>query len=282
MFNNYKRIAFILLGLLIMTAGLGFFIIPSKLASGGLTGFSLVLNHLFPSLSVGSIMLIGNIFLFILGFLLIGKQFGGYTIFSSLTLSAFLDIFARIFPMQSAPTDDLFINLFFGTLISSVGMAIVFHQDASTGGTDILAKIVTKYTTLDIGKALMVIDVFVVIMASMVFGVRLGLYALLGVLMNGFIIDNLIMGFKRRFLVVIMSEKNDEIYQFVDETLERGATLYHAEGAYERQDKYVLHTILNKSQYIQLKQHVHRIDPDALLSVTTVQEVFGEGFAELR
>jgi len=279
--SEAKRVALITAGLLIMTVGLGVFILPSKLASGGLTGLSLVLHHLFPFITVGSMMLIGNIFLFILGFALIGRQFGGYTIYASLMLSAMLDVFSRLFPMDGPPTDDLFINLFFGTLISAVGMAIVFNQNASTGGTDILARILTKYSTLDIGRALMIIDMFVVALATMVFGVRLGLYALLGVMINGLIIDHLIMGFKTRFLVVVMSDKLEEINEYVGQTLDRGATLYHAEGAYERREKHVLHTIVNKNQYILLKQHVHKVDPHALLSVTTVQEVFGEGFMVL-
>lgn len=278
--RKVKRILLITIGLFIMTLGLGIFIFPSQLAAGGLTGFSLVLHEVFPFLTVGSIMLVGNILLFLLGYWLIGPQFGGYTIYASLMLSAMIDLFSRLVPMNGPPTDDILLNLFFGILIGAIGMAIVFNQNASTGGTDILAKILTKYTALDIGRALMLIDAVVVLLAALVFGIQLGLYALLGVLLNGLLIDNLIMGYRTRFLVVVMSSKIDEIYQFVDTQLDRGATLYKAEGAYERKEKAVLHTILTKRQYIKLKQFVHKTDPRALLSVNTVQEVFGEGFSE--
>lgn len=273
-----KRLVTITFGLIIMAIGLHWFLFPANLASGGLSGFALLLNALVPSISIGVIMLIGNMILFLLAFLMIGREFGGYTIYSSLMLSALIGLLERFWPMTSPLVDDIILNLVFGTLIPAIGMGIIFHQNSSTGGTDILAKILTKKTTLDIGKALLVIDFFIVLGAIGIFGLRLGLYAMLGVIMNAFVIDYVITGFHSRIYMTIISEAWEPINHYIIEEINRGTTLYIAEGGFQQTPKKVIHTITSKREYIDIRRFIKRTDPNAFVSIHFEHEVFGEGF----
>lgn len=273
-----KRLLIITFGLIIMAVGLHWFLFPANLASGGLSGFALLLNAVAPWISIGVIMLIGNIVLFVLAFLLIGPEFGGYTIYSSLMLSAIIGLLERFFPVSGPLVDDIILNLFFGTLIPAIGMGIIFHQNSSTGGTDILAKILSRKTTLDIGKALLVVDFFIVLGAISIFGLRLGLYAMLGVIMNAFVIDYVITGFHSRIYITIISERWEAINRYIIEEKDRGTTIYMAEGGWKQDPKRVIHTITSKREYFDIRRFVKSVDPDAFVSIHFEHEVFGEGF----
>lgn len=275
---NAKRFWTITAGLVIMSLGLYFFLFQAGLASGGLTGFSLIINAIFPKIPIGVIMLIGNVVLFILAFIVIGPDFGGYTIYSSLMLSAMIAGLEKFVPLSGPLVDDILLNLIFGTLIPAIGMGIVFYQNSSTGGTDIIAKILTQKTSLDIGKALLVVDFFIVLGAISVFGLKLGLYALLGVILNGIVIDNVITGFHSRIYITIISEQWQTINDYVIKHIDRGTTLYIAEGGYKQAPKKVIHTITNKREYIQIRSFIKEVDPEALVSTHFEHEVFGEGF----
>lgn len=266
------------LGLIIMSIGVHVFLIAANLATGGLTGLSMIIHELVPNLSIPTIVLIGNIILFITAFILIGRDFGGYTIYASLAFSGMLALLERFWPQEAPLTDDLLLNLIFGTLLPAMGMAIIFFQNASTGGTDILAKILNKYTHVDIGKALLIVDVFIVIFAAGTFGIRPGLYALIGVIMNGMVIDNVIAGLSNKLAITVISKEVDTINAFILKELDRGTTLFHADGGFSGNDHRVLYTIVSKRQYIRIKKFVQAIDPDALVTLSFVNEVIGEGF----
>lgn len=266
------------LGLLIMSFGVHVFLIAANLATGGLTGLSMIVHELVPALSIPTIVLIGNVILFIIAFILIGRDFGGYTIYASLAFSGMLAIFERVWPNNPPLTDDLLLNLIFGTLLPAIGMGIIFFQNASTGGTDILAKILNKYIHVDMGKALLAVDFFIVLFAIGTFGIRPGLYALIGVIMNGLVIDNVIAGLSNKLAITIISKEVESINEFVLKELERGTTLYHTEGGFSRDERLVLHTIVSKRQYIRIKKFVQAVDPDALVTLSFVNEVIGEGF----
>jgi len=216
--------------------------------------------------------------LFIMGFIFIGRQFGAKTIFSSFALSGTIALFEILLPNFNPIVDDIFLNLFFGILTSGIGMAVVFYQNASTGGTDIVAKIINKYFNLEMGKALLTADFFVVFCALFVYGTQAGLYALLGILMNAFIIDNIIEGLNLKISVTIITSKPSEVETFIIEALDRGATIYAAQGAYTKKDKPVIATVLNKREFIKLKKFVQTTDPKAFVMVANVREVIGEGF----
>lgn len=270
----------ITLGTVILLIGLYFFLMPSNLAIGGVSGFAMVMNRFFPVLPVGAIMLIMNIILFILAFLIIGKEFGGYTIYSSLLLSGLIYLLEKVHPMPLPLVDDILLNLVFGIVISGIGMGVIFYQNASTGGTDIIAKIINKFAHIDIGKSLLASDFIITVLAGIAFGPRLGMYAVIGIAMNALVIDNIIAGFNTKLNMMIISEKYEEINRFILEEVQRGTTLYHAEGGHSRDKKTIVNTIVSKREYIRIKTYVKALDSRAFISLNFVSEVLGEGFIE--
>lgn len=273
-----KQFIIINIGLLILNCGMYFFLIPSNLAVGGTTGIAMVIGYLIPSIPIGVFLAIINTFLLILAFIIFGKEFGGYTVYSSLALSAMLAAFELILPMAEPFTDDLFINLIFGIVICGVGMGIVFNQNASTGGTDIVAKIINRFTHIEIGKSLLLADFLVTLFAAVVFGARLGMYALLGIVINSIIIDKMIAGFNIKINMMIISKEVDTINTYILNDLERGTTIYHATGGYSNEDKKVINTIVSRREYIKIRDYVKKIDEKAFVSISYVTEVEGEGF----
>lgn len=275
---DIKRFLIINFGLLIMTCGLYFFLIPSNLAVGGATGLALVISALLPQIPMGVILAIINVILFIMAFIFIGKDFGGYTIYASFALSAIIAFFELIMPMAEPFTDDLFINLIFGILIAGVGMGFVFNQNASTGGTDIVAKIINKYSKIDIGKSLLISDFLITLFAAYVFGPRHGMYALLGIVINSFVIDTMISGFNVKINMNIISREMDLINKFILEEVDRGTTIYHASGGYSNDERHILNTIVSRSEYIKIRDYVRQVDDKAFLSIYKITEVEGQGF----
>ena len=275
---DIKRFLIINFGLLIMTCGLYFFLIPSNLAVGGATGLALVISALLPQIPMGVILAIINVILFIMAFIFIGKDFGGYTIYASFALSAIIAFFELIMPMAEPFTDDLFINLIFGILIAGVGMGFVFNQNASTGGTDIVAKIINKYSKIDIRKSLLISDFLITLFAAYVFGPRHGMYALLGIVINSFVIDTMISGFNVKINMNIISKEMDLINKFILEEVDRGTTIYHASGGYSNDQRHILNTIVSRSEYIKIRDYVRQVDDKAFLSIYKITEVEGQGF----
>ena len=276
--KQLKSYGIITLGVLILTAGLILFLIPADLAVGGVTGLAMVINRWFPAIDIGFSLMVMNVLLFLLGFWLIGSGFGAKSVYASLALSGAVWLSERLLPLAEPFTDDLFINLFFGILISGVGMGVIFYQNASTGGTDIVAKILNKYFHTDMGKSLLAADFLVTLLAMVAFGPKLGLYALLGVIMNGIIIDNVIEGLDSRMKIHIVSRRHGEIAGFITGELGRGATLYDARGAYTDSARTVIASVMTKREFIRLKQFIRTADPDAFVTISHVKEVFGEGF----
>lgn len=275
---SIKSFLIISFGVLAVVLGLYFFLIPTNLAVGGVSGFAMVVNHIFPSLPIGLIMVSLNIILFILAFALIGRQFGGYTIYSSLAISGLIYLFEAFIPLDKPVVDDLMLNLIFGILIQGIGMALVFNQGTSTGGTDIIAKILNKFFHLDIGKALFLADFLIVLSAGLVFGIELGLYALLGILINSAVIDRVITGFNTKIEIAIISQKEREITKFIRDEIQRGVTLLYGLGGFSNSDMKVINTVVSRREYIRIRTFVKEIDPKAFIWVNFVHEVLGEGF----
>lgn len=275
---NFKRFILINVGLIIMTCGLHFFLIPSNLAVGGSTGLAMVINSLVPSIPVGLTLGIINTILFIIAFIFLGKEFGGYTIYTSLVMSGILSVLEIFFPMYKPYTDDLFINLAFGILISGMGMGIIFNGNASTGGTDIIARLINKYTHIDIGKSLLISDFLITLFAGLVFGPRLGMYAVLGIIINSTIIDKMIEGFSRKISMFIISNEFEAINKYIIQEINRGTTIYHATGGFSNVEKRIINTIVSRGEYIKIRDFIRDIDDKAFVSISHVSEVEGEGF----
>ncbi len=278
--NKLKDFFILNIGIIVTTIGLYFFLVPTDLACGGVYGFAMVVNNIVPTIPVSGIMLLMNVVLFLLAFFLLGSQFGAQTIYSSFALSGFMFIFEKFFPLDAPIVDDLILNLVYGIIIQGIGMGILFYQNASTGGTDIIAKIINKYFHLDIGKSLLLADFLITLMAGITFGPVLGMYALLGIMLNAVVIDNVIEGLNKKYKLSIVSSRHLDIRKFIIDELDRSATVYKAEGAYSKEEKTVITTIMNKQEFIRLKLYVKSIDARAFMMVATVREVFGEGFIE--
>ena len=278
MFKNVKEFIYINLGVIMVAAGLYFFLIPSDLATGGATGLAIVINHFVPTLPISILLLFINIILFITGFIIIGKAFGFKTIYASLLLSVVMFTFERLIVLEAALSIDLLLNLVFGIIISGVGLGIVFNQDASTGGTDILAKIISKFSHLPLGKAIFLADLLIVIFAGFAFGITKSMYAMLGVLMNGFVVDYIIDGLNVKKELTIISDNNQVFKQYIIDTLDRGFTVYYGKGGYSNKEKEILVVVTSKREYIKLRNFIHETDPNVFLTVNTTHEVYGEGF----
>lgn len=274
-----KRFFLINIGILILSAGLYFFLIPSDLAVGGITGLAMVLNKFIPMLRVGTIMFIGNVILFIIAFIILGKEFTGYTIYTSLVISGLIDVLDLMVNLKAPLVDDIILNLVYGIMIQGIGMAIILNQGTSTGGTDIVAKIINKYTDFPIGISLLIADVLIVVSSIFAFGIDIGLYAFIGITLNSVIIDKFIAGFNTRIKVVIISEKEREISKYITHEISRGVTLLYGAGGFSNADKRIINTVVSRKEYVKIKKHIKEIDPKAFIWINFVNEVLGEGFS---
>lgn len=274
--ENIKEFALITIGILLVAISVVYFFEPNNIAAGGITGLAIVINHYIPFISIGPLVLMMDAILFIVALIILGAKFGAKTIYSSFLLSTSMWIMQTFIPINI--TNDLMLATIFGTLISAAGMAIVFNANASTGGTDIIAKILNKFFHIEIGKSLLIVDFLVTLLGAVTFGINIGLYGLLAVIINGVVIDNIIAGFKTKSEITIISEKNKEISKFILDDLERGCTFIKGIGGFTGKDTSILYTVLDRNEFIKLKNKIKEIDKNAFITVGEVHEVMGEGF----
>ncbi|MCM8710173.1 YitT family protein [Clostridium sp. SYSU_GA19001] len=279
--KKFKEYLLITMGFLLVALSLELFLVPNKIAAGGVSGIAIIINSIFPVFDVGFLMLGMNIILFIIGFLVIGNKFGAKSIYASLGLSGAIWIMDRFELYNRVLTKDLLLASVFGTLLSGIGMAMVFNQNASTGGTDILAKILNKFFHLDIGKSLLAVDFVVTLFAGVSFGADIAMYALLAVIVNGFVIDNVIEGLNSCKEVMIISSKLEEIGNYIIKELDRGYTIFHGKGGFTGKNTKILYTVLYRRQFIKLKKFIKEIDSKAFITISESHEVLGEGFKDI-
>lgn len=278
--TQIKSYIIIALGIILVGVGMYFFLMPNNIAAGGANGIAIVLSH-FISLDVGTIMIAVNIILFIVSFILIGTDFGVKTIIASLGTSGIVKLFEWIFPNQASLSGDIMLDLFCGIIISAVGIGIVFNQGASTGGTDIVGKIINKFTGIDLGKSVLYADLLITIAAGVAFGGRIGLYSLFGVIINGIIIDFTIDGMNLSKEVTIVSSQSEKIISFIHNELIKTCTLYHAEGAYSKKPMKVIVTLIDRRGLVSLKKFIKEVDPNAFVWIKNSSEVLGLGFKSI-
>lgn len=279
--KTVKEYIFITIGVSLVTLSLEFFLAPNKIAAGGVTGMAIVINNYVPRFPIGLLVLIMNIILLIIGFIAIGNKFGAKTIYSSVMLSGIIWIMDKFVTPNMVVTRNQLLASIFGTFLSGIGLGIVFNQNASTGGTDILAKILNKFIHADIGKSLLAVDFIVTLFAAISFGAEAGMYALLSVIINGFVIDTVIEGLNNSKQILVISNKNDLISRFIIEKLERGCTILHGKGGYTKEDTYILYTVLGRKEFVKLKNYIRDVDERAFISITHAHEVLGEGFKNI-
>ncbi|NLO21953.1 MAG: YitT family protein [Syntrophomonadaceae bacterium] len=277
----FRSFLLLTLGSFLDAAGFYFFMAPNDIAAGGINGLSLIFNTYLPQFPLGSLVLIMSVFFLSLGFILIGAVFGFKTIYCSILIPLIIWGLEYLYPLTAPMGNDTLVQLVFGVLISGTGVALLLNQNASSGGTDIGSRILHKYYHLDLGKGLFIIDFFITIAAAITFGFEKGMYALLGVLLYSLVIDAVIAGFNVSKHVIIITRESKLLKQFIIQDLQRGATIYTAQGAYTGEDREVIMTILGRRQFIQLRDYIKNLDPQAFISVQNTHEVLGEGFRAL-
>lgn len=265
-------------GLFLVAAGIVLFKIPNNFATGGVSGVAIIIYKFFPDAPVGFLMLSINIVLVFFGFFFLGKDFGSKTVYSSFVLSGMVWGLERLIPITAPLTGDTMLELIFSIMLPAIGSAIVFNSNASTGGTDIIAKILNKYTSINIGKTLLLADFGITVMALFVFGIRTGMYSMLGLILKGFIIDLVIESLNVSKHFVIISEKSQEIKEFIVKELKRGATVHKAYGAYSNEEKEVITAIMSRRQAVRLRKFIRDHDENAFISITNTSEIIGKGF----
>ncbi|MEG2353395.1 MAG: YitT family protein [Clostridium sp.] len=279
--KQIKDYIVILIGVMLVAGGVYFFLMPNDIAAGGINGLAMVVNKFIPALPVGAVMFGIDLVLFIVAFTVIGANFGAKTIFASFSLSGTILVLEKLVPMTTTLTNDMFIELIFGIIIQAMGLALVFNADASTGGTDIIAKIINKYTKINIGKAILLADLVVVLLALIAFGFKSGLYSLFAVILNGLVIDKVIEGLNVCMEIKVVSPEIEKIEKFILDELGRGATRYYGMGSYSKKDMEILLAILDRNEFIKLKNYIKEVDPAAFVSVTEAYDTLGEGFKKL-
>lgn len=272
-----KKYIWIFFGSFLISAGLYFFLIQHDIAAGGVSGFSVVLSNIFPVLSVGVTNAVLNVLIMSLGVIILGFDFAKKSIFASLVLSAFIIIFERIFP-NVILTNDKIINIIFGAITMSLGLAIVFYNGSSTGGTDLIASVLNKLTGIPIHISMFLADFVVVISSMIVFGVELGLYAVLTIMIQSMGIDYFIQGFGRKIAILVISDKYEEINKLIISKHKKGVTLLKAEGGYSYDDKKVVMTVTPFRMYPKIREEIINVDKKAFIFTYQVSEVLGEGF----
>ncbi|MGC9771387.1 YitT family protein [Fervidobacterium islandicum] len=268
------------LGVLLTALGLVIFLIPHNIAAGGASGLAIVLNKLLP-LSVGIWMYIVNAVLFLVAFLIIGFDFSFKTIYCTFLLNFLIDLFDRIVPIYKYHGEEVILAVFFGDILTAIGMAIAFSQNASTGGTDIIAKILNKFFGAPFGLSILFIDFAIGISAGLAYNIDTGLYSILAIIVNGTTIDFVLKGLELSVNVWIISDKHEEIKNFVTSELERGCTVFEAKGGYTNKERIALLVVLKRRELHELVNAIRRIDPRAFFLVNEARQVYGEGFKEI-
>lgn len=265
----------------LLTIGVYFFKTPNNFATGGVSGLSLLLSKVFPAFTQAEYMAAINVLLLIIGVIVLGKECSGMTIFCSLQFSALNWLLEVIIPMEKPFTDEPLMELVYAMFLSGIASAMLFDCNASSGGTDIIALILKKYTTMNIGRALMITDMIIVLSNFFINGIPAGLYSLLGLFMKTFLIDNIIESMNMCKAFTIVTTKPDEISRYIMDELHHGVTMYEGEGGYTHGTKSMLLTVCRRADAFKLRKYAKQVDPDSFMIVTNSSEIIGRGFSEV-
>lgn len=268
-------------GLITTALGIALFKTPNHFAFGGTSGLSIILSTIFPKWNVGFFMWIVNAALVLLGFAFLGVRSMGWTIYSSFALSFYVSLCEEIWPLTAPLTHDVFLELCYAVILPAVGSAIVFNIGASTGGTDIVAMILHKYTSLEIGRALLVSDLAIVLVGAYLYGPATGLYCILGMVLKTTVVDGAIESINLRKVCTVVTTNPGPVRDFIVKELNRSATEERAEGAYSHEEKWVLMTVLTRAQAQHLRRFVRRNDPHAFITIVNSSEIVGKGFRSI-
>ena len=259
-------------GTVIVAAAVFFFMLPSKVSVGSGAALAMVLSNFIP-LSVSTITLIMNIGLLIIGFLLVGPEFGAKTVYCSILMPLIMGLFEQIFPNFQSITQDPLLDVICYILVVGVGLAILFSRNASSGGLDIVAKIMNKYLRVDLGQAMSTAGLVVALSSALCYDSKTVVLSLLGTYFGGMVVDHFIFGINIKRRVCVISPQLDSIVQFVLHDLHSGATLNEIIGAYDNTPRTEMITIVDKNEYRLLMDYIRKIDPKAFVTVYSVSDM---------
>ena len=256
----------------IIAAAVYFFLVPSHASVSSISGLGIVLANFVP-LPLSAITMILNVVLLVIGFLTCGREFGAKTVYTSILLPAFIGLFERLFPNIGSLTDSQELDVLCYILVVSVGLSILFNRNASSGGLDIVAKIMNKYLHMDLGKAMSLSGMCVALSAALVYDKKTVVLSVLGTYFNGLVLDHFIFDNNIKRRVCIITGKEEELRRFIIEDVHSGATVYESYGAYNMQKRREIITIVDKAEYQKLMSYMNREDPQAFITVYTVSDM---------
>lgn len=266
------------IGSLLVAVGIYFFKAPNGFASGGVSGISIILAKLIPALPQSVYMLIINVGLLIIGALVLGRECGVKTVYCSLVLSLENLAFEYLVPISSPLTDSPLLELVYAVMLIGIGSAILFNCGASSGGTDIVALILKKYTHMNVGRALLATDVIIAASTFIIYDVRTGLFSMLCLFAKVFVVDDIIESLNVCKAFTIITTKPELVEEFVMKDMHHGATVYDAKGAFSGEDRKVIITVCRRIEAVRLRRKVKEIDPHAFMIISSSSEIIGKGF----
>lgn len=270
--NRVREILTICFGTLIVACAVYFFMLPSQVSVGSGAALAMILSNFIP-LPISAITLILNVFLLIIGFLLVGPEFGAKTIFCSLLMPSYIAIFEHVFPNFQSLTCDPILDVLCYTLVVGIGLSILFTCNASSSGLDIVAKIMNKYLHLELGKAMSLSGMLVALASALCYDSKTVVLSVLGTYFGGIVVDHFIFGINIKRRVCIISPKVDDIVHYILYELHSGASLYQTIGAYDNVIRKEIITIVDKQEYKALMDYVRKVDPKAFVTVYSVSDM---------
>lgn len=276
--HTLKEYSVITLAVLIMDIGIYVFKFPNNFSFGGVSGMAVVFSNFLP-FTASVINLFINLVLLVVGFAFLGRNFGLKTAYVTVLSSVLLNVFEHLFPMSGPLTDQISLELCVAILLPAIAAALLFFENASGGGTDIIAMIIKKYSTMNISTALLLCDLIIVVLAFFVFDILTGLCSILGLMAKTLVIDKSIERMKLNKFFTIVCDHPEPICDFITEELDHSATTYHAEGAYSHAQRTVILTVVDVKQAILLQRFIKKNEPTAFITVTKSSEIIGKGFS---
>ncbi len=276
-----KEYIWMVFGTIVMTAGIHFFKIPNGFATGGVSGIGTILGKITSVLSAAQWITLLNTMLLFVGFIFLGRTTGLRTVICSLLYSGLTVIFEQLFPVDGPLTNQPLLELIYAMILTSLGAAIIFNNAASSGGTDIIALILKKFTNLNIGKALLAVDFLIASCSFFTFGVQPGLFSMLGLFAKAFLVDSIIDTINSCKYFVVITDKRKAVNEYILSQLHHGATVVEAHGSYTNSDKTMIHTVCKRIEAIRLRQQIKQIDPHSFIIITTTSEIIGRGFRSI-
>ena len=276
--RQWKDFALLNLGTIILSFGVYFFKFPNHFTTGGVSGVSIVINAIFPALTMGTVNLILNVALLLLGWAFLGTGFGVKTAYASIVYSLITVLLERVVPLSHPLTDEPLVELIFAVGLPALGSAILFSVNASSGGTDVLAMLLKKFIPLNIGTALVCTDFVVAAAACIVYDIKTGLYSILGLIIKAMLVNTVFDNLRSYKIFQIVTTKPEAICNYIMHELKHSATVMDAEGSYTHQHSKVVMTVVNRSQALNLQHFVRTEDPNSFITITTTSQIIGKGF----